>query len=81
MIYFNEDIEQRLWKASVEVTKQANVFIVVGSTMLVYPVAELLKMMPPKCELYIIDHSEVALPEGCTRDYIHIQRRASRGLE
>lgn len=44
VIFFNEDIELRLWKASVEATKQANVFIVVGSTMLVYPAAELLKM-------------------------------------
>lgn len=68
VIFFNEDIELRLWKASVEATKQANVFIVVGSTMLVYPAAELLKMIPPKCELYIIDPSEVALPEGATEN-------------
>lgn len=81
VIYFNEDIEQRLWKASIEATKQANVFIVVGSTMLVYPAAELLKMIPPKCELYIIDPSEVTLPEGCTEEYVHIQSGASRGLE
>ena len=81
VIYFNEDIEQRLWKASVEATKQADVFIVVGSTMLVYPAAELLKMIPPKCKLYIIDPSEVTLPEGCTKEYIHIQSGASRGLE
>ena len=81
VIYFNEDIEQRLWKASVVATKQADVFIVVGSTMLVYPAAELLKMIPPKCELYIIDPSEVTLPEGCTKEYIHIQSGASRGLE
>ena len=81
VIFFNEDIELRLWKASVEATKQANVFIVVGSTMLVYPAAELLKMIPPKCELYIIDPSEVALPEGCNRECIHIQSGASLGLQ
>lgn len=81
MIYFNEDIEQRLWKASVEATKQADVFIVVGSTMLVYPAAELMKMIRPKCDLYIIDPSMVTLPEGCTGEYIHIQSRASHGLE
>lgn len=60
---------------------QSDVFIVVGSTMLVYPAAELLKMIPQKCELYIIDPSEVTLPEGCTKEYIHIQSGASRGLE
>lgn len=81
VIYFNEEIEQRLWKASVEATKQADVFIVVGSTMLVYPAAELLKLISPKCDLYIIDPSMVTLPEGCAGEYIHIQSEASRGLE
>lgn len=37
--------------------------------------------IPPKCELYIIDSSEVTLPEGCTKEYIYIQSGASRGLE
>lgn len=81
VIFFNEDVEQRLWKASVEATGQADVFVVVGSTMLVYPAAELLKMISPTCELYVIDPSEVALPEGCPRECIHIQSGASRGLE
>ena len=79
VIYFNEDIEQRLWKAPVEATKQADMFIVVGSIMLVYPAAELLIMIPPKCNLYIIDPSMVTLPKGCTGEYIHIQSGASRG--
>ena len=81
VIFFNEDVEQRLWKASVEATRHADVFVVVGSSMLVYPAAELLKMIPSKCELYIIDPSEVTLPEGCTSEYIHIQSGASHGLE
>ncbi len=81
VVFFNEDVEQRLWNASVEATRQADVFVVVGSSMLVYPAAELLKMMPPECGLYIIDPGEVALPEGCERTYIHIQSGASYGLE
>lgn len=81
VIFFNEEIEQRLWKTAVEATKCADVFVVVGSTMLVYPAADLLKMIPPSCELYIIDPSEVNLPKGCKREYIHIQSSASLGLE
>jgi len=72
VIFFNEEIDKRLWRASVEATKAADVFIVVGSTMLVYPAAGLLKMIPPGCKLYVIDPEEVALPEGCNRKYIHI---------
>ena len=81
VVFFNEEIEQRLWRASVEAAKEADVFVVVGSTMLVYPAAELLKMLPSHCELYVIDPAEVALPDGCNRDYIHIQNRASLGLQ
>lgn len=80
VIFFNEDIEQRLWKASVEATRQADVCVVVGSTMSVYPAAELLTMIQPNCKLYIIDPSEVRLPERCNRKYIHIQSGASLGL-
>lgn len=81
VIFFNEEIDKRLWYASVEATKAADVFIVVGSTMLVYPAADLLKMIPPDCDLYVIDPEEVALPEGCNREYIHIRSGASLGLE
>ena len=81
VIFFNENIDERLWKASVEATKQADVFVVVGSTMLVYPAAELLLMLPPHCKLYVIDPDKVTLPYGCNREYIHIQSAASIGLE
>lgn len=80
VIYFNEDIDRRLWKASVEATRQADIFVVVGSTMLVYPAADLLKMVPQHCRLYVIDPAEVALPEGCTRHCTHIRSGASIGL-
>lgn len=80
VIYFNEDIEQRLWKASVEATKQADVFIVIGSTMQVYPAADLLKMLPSDCKLYVIDPGNVTLPDGCVKEYVHIQSGASHGL-
>ena len=81
VIYFNEDIDRRLWKASVEATRQADIFVVVGSTMLVYPAADLLKMLPRHCRLYVIDPAEVALPEGCSRDCTHISSGASMGLK
>ncbi len=42
---------------------------------------ELLKMAPPKCDLYIIDPYMVTLPKGCTGENIHIHSGASRGLE
>ena len=80
VIFFNEDIEQRLWKASVEAVREADVFVVVGSTMLVYPAAALLVMLPPHCRLYVIDPAEVALPRGCDMEHVHIECGATLGL-
>lgn len=81
VIFFNEAVERRLWKEAVEATAEADVFVVVGSTMLVYPAAELLKMLPPQCGLYVIDPSEVSLPDGCTKEFTHIRITASLGLK
>ena len=80
VIFFNEDIERSLWDKSLSATKEADIFVVVGSTMLVYPAAELLKMLPVWCELYVIDPADVVLPEGCNREYVHIKCGASEGL-
>lgn len=46
VIYFGEDIERTVWKRAVEATKSADIFVVVGSTLLVFPAADLLKMIP-----------------------------------
>lgn len=81
VIFFNEDIERRLWKASVKATMEADVFVVIGSTMLVYPAAKLLKMLPPHCKLYVIDPAEVTLPDGTDREYFHLKSSAGTGLQ
>jgi len=81
MSFFNEEIDKRLWRTSVEATKTADVFIVVGSTMLVYPAADLLKMISPDCELYVIDPEKVPPPEDCNRKFIYIRSGASLGLQ
>lgn len=77
VIFFNEDIELRLWREAVKATKAADVFVVVGSTMLVNPAADLLKMINSDCRLYIIDPDDVSLPDGIVHPYTHIRRGAS----
>lgn len=81
VIFFNEDIELRLWHKAVEATKAADTFVVVGSTMLVYPAADLLKMLRADCRLYIIDPADVSLPDGIVHSYTHIRCGASAGLK
>lgn len=81
VIYFGEDIERPIWVRAVEATKSADIFVVVGSTMLVFPAADLLKMIPANCRLYIIDPQELHLPDSCHHEFEHIRLGASEGIK
>lgn len=80
VIYFDEDIDIELWRQAMKATKEADWFVVVGSTMLVYPAAALLEEVPDSCQLVIIDPQEVRLPQGCNHGYTYIPEVASKGL-
>lgn len=80
VIFFDEDIDSRLWKKAMKATKEADWFVVVGSTMLVYPAAALLAAIPASCHLIVIDPLEVTLPEECNHGYTYIPRGANEGL-
>lgn len=80
IIYFDEDVDRVLWRRAVAATREADWFVVVGSTMLVYPAASLLEAVRTDCRIVVIDPAEVRLPEECRRDFIHIPEKASAGL-
>lgn len=61
-------------------TREADWFVVVGSTMLVYPAAELLAEIPISCHLVVIDSEEVSLPKECYHGFTYIPEKASEGL-
>lgn len=81
VIFFDEDIDKKLWKKAVNATKEADWFVVVGSTMKVYPAASLLSYLKKDCKLVIIDPEENALPDGCTQTPIFIRDKAGNGLK
>ncbi len=80
VIYFDENIDKDLWQKAVRATKEADYFVVVGSTMLVFPAADLIKKVSQDCRLIVIDPGEVGLPEGCSQQYVQIKDKASAGL-
>jgi len=55
VIYFDENIDNRLWNKAVSAIKEADYFVVVGSTMLVFPTADLIKRISSECRLIVID--------------------------
>lgn len=80
VIYFDENIDKTLWQKAVKATKEADYFVVVGSTMLVFPAADLIRRVRAKCRLIVIDPDEISLPEGCKHMSEHINDMASKGL-
>lgn len=82
VIFFDEDLDKRIWKEAVAATKEADYFVVVGSSLKVFPAADLLGMVKPSCYVVVIDPEEVELPETvpCRHRVGHIQEYASTGL-
>ena len=82
VIFFDEELDRRIWKKAVEATKEADCFVVVGSSLKVFPAVDLLGMTKAGCELIVIDREEVELPENVVgkRRVKVIRASASEGL-
>lgn len=81
VIYFDENIDKKLWHKAVYAVKEADWFVVVGSTMLVFPAADLIKKIKPTCQVVVVDPGDVELPEGYNKSVTFIHDLASVGLE
>ncbi|MDE6681250.1 MAG: hypothetical protein K2J92_07885, partial [Muribaculaceae bacterium] len=81
VIYFDENIDKRLWQKALQAIRQADYFVVVGSSMLVFPAADLLSKTKSGCRVFVIDPGEVNLPVQSRQPFTHISEPASTGLE
>ena len=62
-----------------EICSKADVFLIIGTSLNVYPAAGLIQYVPQGCPLYLIDPAEVTIPA-----YIpvtHIKKGASEGMK
>ena len=80
VIYFDENVDKRLWQKAMRATLEADYFVVVGSSMLVYPAAALVAAVKPPCRLIVIDPGEVTLPDKCRHKFLYIAKPATEGL-
>lgn len=82
VIFFDEELDRQVWKTAVEVTRKADCFVVVGSSLKVFPAIDLLDMIKPSCRLVVIDKAHVELPDTVRqhRNSDYIQATASLGL-
>ncbi|HSJ68900.1 MAG TPA: NAD-dependent deacylase [Anditalea sp.] len=76
IVWFGEMVP--MMENAIDVTAQADIFAVVGTSLLVYPAASLLQYTKSGIPKYIVD---VKIPDiGYTGDFIPIEEKASIGV-
>ncbi|MGI5913531.1 MAG: SIR2 family NAD-dependent protein deacylase [Bacteroidales bacterium] len=77
IVFFGEPVPN-LQKA-IEITSKADIFLVIGSSLNVYPAAGLISYAPEEAELFLIDPKNVSIPSG---RYVNvISMLASEGVK
>jgi NAD-dependent deacetylase len=77
IVWFGEAVP--MMDEAVKITSEAEIFVVIGSSLNVYPAAGLIDFAPAKASLWLIDPNEVAVP-----GYRHVEvirEPAGKGVE
>ena len=77
IVFFGEAVP--MISAAAEQASQADVFVIVGTSLNVYPAAGLVQYVRPSVPVYIIDPEPVTAPSR--RDVTHIAKGASEGMK
>ena len=76
IVWFGEDVP--MMDEAVRLTGEADIFVVIGSSLNVYPAAGLINYAPHKASLWLIDPNDVAVPVN--RKVEVIKEKASEGV-
>ena len=76
IVWFGEAVP--MIEPAIEITEQADIFVVIGTSLNVYPAAGLLRYVRPQVPIYLIDPQEVRVP--INRPVHVIQKGASEGV-
>lgn len=76
IVWFGEMVPEM--ETAAEIASTADIFLVIGTSMQVYPAASLIHYIPDECEVFIIDPN---LPNEYTRSENCFQCGASKGMK
>jgi NAD-dependent deacetylase len=76
IVWFGEPVPAMM--EAIQITRQAEIFAVVGTSLNVYPAAGLLSYAPRTAQIYLIDPNEVTVQSGQNVHYI--KEKASVGV-
>ena len=77
IVFFGEAVP--MIEPAMEEAAQADVFVIIGTSLNVYPAAGLVRYVRPGVPIYLIDPDNA--PAGSAGRVIHIQKGASEGME
>jgi NAD-dependent deacetylase len=77
VVWFGEPVP--MMDEAVHITSRADIFVVIGSSLNVFPAAGLVQFAPSGASLWLIDPNEVGVPAN--RKVQVIKERAGRGVE
>jgi NAD-dependent deacetylase len=75
IVWFGEEVP--LLPVAAQLVARADVLVVVGTSLQVYPAAGLVDLAPPHCEVHLVDPSDVYLHRPGVR---HCKEKASLGM-
>jgi NAD-dependent deacetylase len=77
IVWFEEDVP--MLQNAIELVEQANIFIIIGTSLQVYPAAGLVNYVPKNATKYIIDKNIPSIPSSL--NIFPIEAIASEGVE
>lgn len=77
IVFFGESVP--MIEPAINETEQADIFIIIGTSLNVYPAAGLVQYVRPGTPIYLIDPKDVAVTGNC--NIRHIMKGASEGME
>ena len=76
IVWFGEDVP--MMDKVILKTEKADIFVVIGSSLVVYPAAALINFVPTNVPIYVIDPKDVSLPSR--PNVHHLKMKASEGV-
>ena len=76
IVFFGESVP--MIEPAAEATQEADIFVIIGTSLNVYPAAGLVRYAPAHCPVYLIDPDPVS--PNTNRPFTHIRKGASEGM-
>ena len=76
IVFFGESVP--MLNAAIDEAEKADIFVIIGTSLNVYPAAGLVQYAPTDCPVYLIDPDTVS--GGNLRSVTHIRKGASAGM-